>query len=105
MSSWLSTEVGLGILRSVLLSAGGSLVAHGAISQSGLNAIVGAVIVIVGAVFSAMANHSKAQANAIVKAVEAHPAITVIPAEQTASHKPVVMVDDQPPPSLSSAGS
>lgn len=108
LTSWLSTEVGLGLLRNVLMGAGASLVTQGVLTQGGLSDVVGALIVIAGVVVSAIANRNKAKANAVVAAVEAHPGLKLVPASATATGKPAIAIrpaaiSDMPPPSLTSS--
>lgn len=89
---FLSWSVAQGLVRNALLSTGAILVTNGYLSQSNLNDGVGAILVIAGIIFSAISNRKKAEAVAVVTAVEAHPAITVIPASETLSGRPIVNV-------------
>lgn len=96
MGSWLSSEVLIGILRSLLTTAGSGLVADGVLTGGQLQQGVGAIVLIAGIVTSVISNRSKAKANAVVKAVEAHPNITVVPASQSYTGKPIVRVAPEP---------
>ncbi len=111
LGAWISNEVGLGILRNILMAAGASLVTDGLLTQGQLTSVVGGLAVIIGVVVSAIANKNKAEANAVVTAVKANPAVTLVPANTFAGPKPLVVVkpisnpfSDLPPPSLSSTG-
>lgn len=101
LGTWLTWEVAQGLLRNILLGLGASLVTSGAISQTSLETGVGAIVVIAGIAFSAISNRNKATANAVVRAVEDHPQLSVLPADYTATGKPVVIIKpDLPPKSL-----
>ncbi len=82
-----------GYLRSGLLTLGGWIGLDGLVGAEGSKAIIGAVMVILGVLFSALSNNQKVKAMDVVKAIDAHPLVTVIPASETASHKPVVQVN------------
>lgn len=90
--SFLNSSVGLGIIRNIVLSAGSILVANGYFTQAQWSDVVGAIVIIAGVVLSALANRSAAQAKAVVQAVNDHPSLTIIPAEQTGTGKPVVSI-------------
>lgn len=81
-----------GYLRSGLMALGGGLVTNGVITSTELNTVVGAVLAVVGVILSAISNNTKAKAVEVVKAVDAHPAVTVIPAEENITKKPIVQV-------------
>jgi hypothetical protein len=101
MGDWLTWQVAQGLLRNALLATGVSLVTSGILTKGQLSDVVGAVVVIAGVIFSAVSNKNKAKAQAIVTAVEAHPKITVFPADADGTGKPiVVVVNDLPPRSL-----
>ena len=85
-------EIGLGLLRNALLSAGAAFVTSGALTQNELGMVVGAIITIASVVASAISNRSKAKANAVVAAVEAHPDLKIIPASQSLTSRPEVIV-------------
>jgi hypothetical protein len=104
MGDWLTWQVAQGLLRNLLLGAGVSLVTTGVLTQGQLSDVVGAVVVIAGVIFTAVSSKNKAKAQAIVAAVEAHPGIRIIPANASISGAPVVLVNDLPPPSLSTMG-
>lgn len=108
IGGWITSEVGLGLLRNMLMAAGASLVTQGIITQGQLTGAVGALAVIVGIIISAISNHDKAQAKAVVSAVNANPALVTL---ATSGGAPMVLVknvaggnwaNDPPPPSLSS---
>lgn len=88
LSNWLSTEVMVGLLRNVLLSGAVSTMAGGYVSHEQWVTIVGAIITIASVAMSAWSNRGKAQAVAVVKAVEAHPGVSVVPV----AGKPVVVL-------------
>lgn len=75
--NWLSSQVGLGILRSVLMLAGGVLVTDGILSSATLTAVVGGILAIVTVIVSAQSNKTKADAVAVTKAVDAHPDLKI----------------------------
>lgn len=81
-----------GYLRSILLGAGASLVTSGVLTQDQLVGTVGAVLAVLGLIFQAVANNTKAKALAVVKAVDNHPSITVIPAHLSSTGAPLVSV-------------
>lgn len=84
-----------GYIRSALLGLGGSLVTQGVISGTQLNDAVGALLLILGIILSAVSNNTKKKAMDVVKAVDAHPAITVIPASDSPTDKPILRVSPQ----------
>jgi hypothetical protein len=90
--SFLNSSVGLGLLRNLLMAAGSIEVTQGVITQGSLNDVVGAVLVILGIVFSAIANRTASQAKAVVQAVNDHPSLSIIPADQTSTGKPIVTI-------------
>lgn len=81
-----------GYIRSALLALGGGFVTAGRITGNQLNDIVAAILVIIGIVWQAVANNTQVKAMAVVKAVDQHPSITVIPADASPSGKPIVQV-------------
>lgn len=106
LGNWLSTQVALGILRAALLAIGGALVADGFVSNADLTLIVGAILSLVTAIIGAWSNKRKADAAAVVKAVEAHPSLSL---GTNAAGNPTIAIripfQDQPtPPSLTSPG-
>ncbi len=90
--SFLNSSVALGIIRNILMALGAVIVTKGWADQNTVTEIVGAAISGISAILSAISNNNKATDKAIVKAVEAHPAITVVPATATATGKPIVAV-------------
>ncbi len=90
--SFLNSSVALGILRNILMALGAVLVTRGFVDQNTLAEIVGGVLSAVSAVLSAISNNNKATDKAIVKAVEQHPAITVIAAVDSPTSKPIIQV-------------
>lgn len=92
ISSWFNNAVILGILRNILMAVGAGLVTKGLIDNATLVEVVGAIVAIVSAILSGVSNYNKHTSDAIVKAVEAHPAITVIPAADNVTKKPIVQV-------------
>ena len=48
-----------GIVRHILTAAGGALVARGSLAESELDLAVGAIITLVGVIWSAIAKHQK----------------------------------------------
>lgn len=89
---FLNSSVALGIIRNVLMALGAVLVTKGVVDQNTLAEIVGGLISAISAVLSAISNNNKSTDKAIVKAVENHPAINVIPATETSTGKPIVTV-------------
>lgn len=77
-------------LRNGLLSLGAVLVTNGVLTSAELNTVVGAIIVIISVVISTLSANTKAKAVAVVKAADASPTVTVIPASETTSGKPIV---------------
>lgn len=75
---FLNNSVVLGFVRNLLMAAGAVLVTKGWVDNSTLIEVVGWVMSGISAILSAISNNNKAKADAIVKAVEAHPDITVI---------------------------
>lgn len=102
MAGTLVEDIGLGLLRNALMAAGAALVTQGVISSAALTDAVGAILVIAGVVLSAISNRTKAQATAVVQAVNDHPSLTLVPAAHTANGKPAIIVKvpfaDQPVP-------
>lgn len=80
-----------GYLRSALVAAGGAIGLDGYVGADGTQAIIGAVMVIAGVVFSALSNNTKKKAMDVVKAVDVSPDVTRVPAAETASGKPKVI--------------
>lgn len=83
-----------GYLRSALITVGGWIGLDGYVGADGSKAIIGAVMVIVGVIFQAISNNTKAKAKDVVKAIGAHPEVTIIPASESANNKPVVVVNN-----------
>lgn len=102
MGAWLSWQVAQGLIRGALMSVGTSaLVAPGYLGPADLDKGVGALLIIIGLAWSAIANKTAATDKAVVKAVVEHPSITVTDQDTT---KPIVKVNDLPPPSLTGTG-
>lgn len=80
-----------GYVRSGLMAVSGSFVASGLISSDQQGVIVGAVLAIIGVVWSAISNNTKKKAMDVVKAVDAAPGVTLIPAKDSVSGKPKVI--------------
>lgn len=78
IANWLNNSTILGLLRNVLISAGAWLTTSGLFTGAQWEQVVGAVIVVVSAVLSFLANKKAADAKEVAKAVEAHPALTVV---------------------------
>jgi len=93
--SFLNSSVALGIIRNLLMALGAVIVTKGWADQNTVTELVGAALSGISAILSAISNNNKATDKAIVKAVEAHPAITVVPATETATGKPIVAVNNQ----------
>lgn len=81
-----------GYLRSALFTAAGATGFEGIFGKDGTATIISAVMLILGFVVQLISSNTKTQALDVVKAVEAHPEITVIPAAATSTGKPVVTV-------------
>lgn len=81
-----------GYIRSGLVALGGWIGLDGYVGHDGTTSIIGAIMVILGVVFQALSNNRKVQALAVVKAVDQHPDITVVPAADTSLGKPIVSV-------------
>ncbi len=93
IASWFNNAVILGIVRNILMAVGAGLVTKGVIDNATLTEVVGAIIAILSAIMSGISNNNKHVNDAIVKAVEAHPDITVVPAAATSSGAPKVLVN------------
>lgn len=79
IAGWLNSSVILGFLRNILISAGGVMTTTGLFTGAQWEQIVGVIIMIVSAILSALANKKAADAKEIAKAVEIHPALTIVP--------------------------
>jgi peptidoglycan hydrolase-like protein with peptidoglycan-binding domain len=88
----LSWQLVQGYIRSGLITLGGWVGLDGWVGHEGGNTIIGAVMVILAVVWQAVENNTKKKALDVVKAVDAHPEIEVIPASETAANKPIVTV-------------
>lgn len=60
--SYAMQKIAIGVLRHVLTSGGGALVAAGYMGSGDVDAAVGAVLVLVGVVWSAVEKHRTASA-------------------------------------------
>lgn len=105
MASTLVGEIGLGLLRTVLMAVGGGLVTDGLITNAQLGTAVGGMLAVAGVIAQVISSRNHAKASAVVTAVEAHPNLTIIPANQAVSGKPKVIIntalrDAIPPRSL-----
>lgn len=81
-----------GYIRSALIAWGTTFVTTGMISGNQLNDVVGAIIVIIGVIWQIIQNNVNHKALQVVKAVDEHPAITVIPAVDSPTNKPILKV-------------
>jgi hypothetical protein len=88
--NFLSWTVVQGYIRSGLLAAAGALGLDGYVGHDGTLQIVGAILAIVGVVWSTASNNAKKKALDVVKAVDASPVVTVVPAHANATGKPLV---------------
>lgn len=98
MGNWFSTEVGLGLLRTILLSGGVVTAVSGYFTGTQWADAVGLLISLLSVILSAWSNKGKADAVSVVKAVEAHPRLSVIPASMNATNKPLIEIAPQPVP-------
>lgn len=88
----LKWELVQGYIRSALLTAGGWIGLDGFVGHDGTTTIVGAIMVILTVLWQAISNNQAKKAMDVVKAVNDHPEINVIPATETAANKPIVSV-------------
>lgn len=79
----------LGYIRNILLGLGVYVASVFTGEQWGL--IVGGLMTILAVIFDALSNATKQKAVDVVKAVDAAPGVTVIPATETPDKKPVVV--------------
>jgi peptidoglycan hydrolase-like protein with peptidoglycan-binding domain len=79
-----------GYLRNGLISLGSVLVTNGVLTSAELNTVVGALMIVISVILSAVSNNTKKKAVDVVKAADASPSVTVIPASETTSGKPIV---------------
>lgn len=79
-------------LRHVLTGAAASFVAAGWITGQHAGIVVGVLLEIAPVVWSAVSSWNNAKAQAVVTAVQSHPDITVTPASETGTGKPIVTV-------------
>lgn len=93
LGNLLNWQLVQGYIRSGLTTAGGWIGLDGLVGADGSKAIIGALLVILGVIWQAVANNKKVKALDVVKAVDAHPAINVIPANENLTRKPIVTVD------------
>lgn len=77
MASTLVSTVALGLLRTALTSAGAFLVTDGILSKGDLQTAVGALATLGMVIWQAYSSRQKAQAVAVVAAVNAHPSVTI----------------------------
>lgn len=98
MGNWLSVQVGLGLLRSILLSGSVVTAVSGYFTGTQWAEAVGLLISLLTVLLSAKSNKAKADSVDVVKAVEAHPRLTVVPAKANATHKPLIEIAPQPAP-------
>jgi hypothetical protein len=85
-----------GYIRSGLIAWGTTWVTTGAITGNQLNDLVGGALLILGVVWQIIQNNINHKAMQVVKAVDAHPLITVIPAVDSPTNKPLVQVTKAP---------
>ena len=78
-------------MRNALVGLGASFVTNGLITSADLNTVVGAIMVVVSLLLSTLSANTKQKAMDVVKAVDAAPDVTMIPASETVSGKPVVL--------------
>lgn len=98
MASTLVGTVALGLLRTALTSAGAFLVTDGLLSKGDLQTAVGAIATLGVIIWQAYSSHQKAQAVAVVKAVQAHPGLAIVAGSNTASGKPMIVIKAAPTP-------
>ena len=79
-------------IRNALVAFGGSFVTSGVLTNTELNTIVGALMIVIGLGFSMISGLQKKTALDVVKAVDASSNLTLIPASATANGKPHVLV-------------
>jgi peptidoglycan hydrolase-like protein with peptidoglycan-binding domain len=82
----------MGYLRNLLLALGTTIGATGFVGDNGWAIIVGSIMAIIGVVADAISNATKQKAIDVVKAVDAAPNVTVIPATETPDKRPDVVV-------------
>ena len=82
-----------GYIRNILIAAGGAFGLEGYVGEDGAKAIIGSTMIILGVIFSAVSNNTKAKALDVVVAVDKAPDVIVIPAEETPSGKPKVLAN------------
>lgn len=78
MFKWLDWNLLQTVLRHGLTALGGVLVGAGWIDASAVPELVGAALVIVGAIFGAVSAKTKTEAQQVEKAVEASPTINAV---------------------------
>lgn len=91
LGNLLNWQLVQGYIRQILLAASGALVANGVISAEQQSTVVGALLLIGGVIWATLSNNTKKKAMDVVKAVDAAPNVTVIPASETTSGKPKVV--------------
>ena len=77
MQSTLVSTVALGLIRTALTSAGAFLVTDGILSKGDLQTAVGALATLGMVIWQAYSSRQKAQAVAVVNAVNAHPNVSI----------------------------
>lgn len=91
LGNFLKWDMVQGYLRHALTAAGGAIGLDGLVGADGSKAIIGALMVVASVVFSAIANNTKKKAMDVVKAVDAAPNVTLVPASETSTGKPRVV--------------
>lgn len=76
--SWVNSDTVLGLLRNGLLAAGAVAVKQGLVTSDQNTIVAGAIVSLVSISLSAISNHSKAKAKAVVAAVQDHPNLTIV---------------------------
>lgn len=92
LGNLLRSEAVKGYIRNLLLGLGSTGIVSGVYSGEQWQMIVGAAMTVVSVTLSAISANTKQKAMDVVKAVDAAPEVTVIPASQTETGKPKVIV-------------
>lgn len=92
LGNLIRSQAVMGYIRNALIGLGTAGFINGLVTTEQWTLLVGAVMTILGVVFDAISNSTKQKAIDVVKAVDAAPAVTVIPASETPTKKPVVVV-------------
>ena len=81
-----------GWIRSGLVAWGTTWVTTGVITGNQLNDAVGAIIILGGIIWQLIQNNINHNAMQVVKAVAAHPDISVVPANNSPTNAPIIKV-------------